>query len=87
MANVDFIVSFKFIAVTESSETPGLQTFLHSPEDITNTFITQPRNLLTMAHTNFLCHFSSIEHAVIAIDMLTNADVFLNEWRVSSNGV
>lgn len=66
----------------EAPDANGIRTFLHSPEDISHTFITQPRNMLTMAHTNYLCHYSCIEDALLATDTLTTADVFLNEWRV-----
>lgn len=69
------------ILVCETTKENDFKLFLHSPEDIANTFLTQPRNMLTLTHTNYLCHFRDIENIVGAANMLTRSDVLLNEWQ------
>lgn len=86
-AVIAFILTVFFIvycrADQEIANSDGHRKFLHSPDDISSTFTTQPRNMLTLTHTNYLCHFNSIENTLGAADDLTRADTFLNEWRVS----
>lgn len=72
---------FQLILVCETTKENDFKLFLHSPEDIANTFITQPRNMLTLTHTNYLCHFRDIENIVGAANILTQSDVLLNEWQ------
>lgn len=75
--------SFILYADNDLANPDEMKSFLHSPEDISNVFTTQPRNMLTLTHTNYLCHFDTIEHALGATDILTRADIFINDWRVS----
>lgn len=54
---------------------------LHSPEELTEAFNTEPRNFVNFVHANYLPHFKDIELVVTAIDDLTLADSMLNEYR------
>ncbi|KAH8247724.1 hypothetical protein KR038_009144, partial [Drosophila bunnanda] len=57
------------------------KTLLHSPEEITEAFNTEPRNFVNFVHANYLPHFKDIEEVVTAIDDLGLADSMLNEYR------
>ncbi|KAH8308196.1 hypothetical protein KR059_007992, partial [Drosophila kikkawai] len=54
---------------------------LHSPEELTESFSTEPRNFVNFVHANYLPHFKDIEEVVSAIDDLSLADALLNEYR------
>ncbi|KAH8330220.1 hypothetical protein KR067_000192, partial [Drosophila pandora] len=53
----------------------------HSPEGITESFRTEPRNFVNFIHANYLPHFKDIEDIVDAIHDLGLADCMLNEYR------
>ncbi|KAH8318037.1 hypothetical protein KR074_003562, partial [Drosophila pseudoananassae] len=53
----------------------------HSPEDITESFRTEPRNFVNFVHANYLSHFKDVEGVVDAIHDLGLADCMLNEYR------
>ncbi|XP_017047247.1 cell cycle checkpoint protein RAD17 [Drosophila ficusphila] len=54
---------------------------LHSPEELTEAFNTEPRNFVNFIHSNYLPHFNDIEEVVSAIDDLGLSDSMLNEYR------
>lgn len=53
----------------------------HSPEVITESFCTEPRNFVNFIHANYLPHFKDIEDIVDAIHDMGLADCMLNEYR------
>ncbi|XP_017113975.1 cell cycle checkpoint protein RAD17 isoform X1 [Drosophila elegans] len=57
---------------------------LHSPEEITEAFNTEPRNFVNFVHANYLPHFKDIEDVVAAVNDLGLSDVMLDEYRDSS---
>lgn len=71
-----------FLTDNQTTDAEELKTFVHSPELIASQFSTQPMNMLTLIHTNYLCHFHDIEDIVRASDSLSLSDDVLNEWRV-----
>ncbi|XP_016950421.1 cell cycle checkpoint protein RAD17 [Drosophila biarmipes] len=54
---------------------------LHSPEELTEAFNTEPRNFVNFIHANYLPHFKEIEEVVTAINDLGLSDAMLNEYR------
>jgi len=54
---------------------------LHSPEELTEAFNTEPRNFVNFIHANYLPHFKDIEEVVTAINDLGLSDALLNEYR------
>uniref|UniRef100_A0A6P4ETE8 Cell cycle checkpoint protein RAD17 n=1 Tax=Drosophila rhopaloa TaxID=1041015 RepID=A0A6P4ETE8_DRORH len=57
---------------------------LHSPEEITEAFNTEPRNFVNFIHANYLPHFKNIEDVVAAINDLGLSDAMLDEYRDNS---
>ncbi|EDW42158.1 cell cycle checkpoint protein RAD17 [Drosophila sechellia] len=57
------------------------KTMLHSPEEITEAFNTEPRNFVNFVYANYLPHFKEIDDVVTAIDDLGLSDCMLNEYR------
>ncbi|EDW97551.1 cell cycle checkpoint protein RAD17 [Drosophila yakuba] len=57
------------------------KTMLHSPEEITEAFNTEPRNFVNFIHANYLPHFKEIDDVVVAINDLGLSDCMLNEYR------
>ncbi|KAH8293762.1 hypothetical protein KR054_003987, partial [Drosophila jambulina] len=57
------------------------KVLLHNPEELTESFNTEPRNFVNFVHANYLPHFRDIEEVVTAIDDLGLADSMLNEYR------
>uniref|UniRef100_A0A1I8P3C9 AAA+ ATPase domain-containing protein n=1 Tax=Stomoxys calcitrans TaxID=35570 RepID=A0A1I8P3C9_STOCA len=54
---------------------------LHSPEDIAQAFITEPKKFTDFVHTNYLHHFRDIDAVVDAANGLSLCDVILTEYR------
>ncbi|XP_061397150.1 cell cycle checkpoint protein RAD17 [Musca vetustissima] len=54
---------------------------LHSPADIAQAFVTEPKKFVDFIHANYLPHFSDIEHVVDAVNGLSLCDLILNEYR------
>lgn len=58
--------------------------FQHSPEDISEAFCTEPKNLVNFIHANYLPHFLDIAHVKDAVDDIGVADMLLQEYRDES---
>lgn len=54
---------------------------LHSPEEITEAFNTEPRKFVNFVYANYLPHFKEIDDVVTAINDLGLSDCMLNEYR------
>lgn len=61
----------------------GLKTLQHSPEQLAADFLSQPSKFLSLLHTNYACHFQDIDNVLLASDLLSRSDIYMNEWRVS----
>lgn len=71
-----------FLVVGEDVTTTDQQKYLlHSPDDITEAFLTQPRNFQSFIHTNYIHRFSSIEDISSAADILSVSDLLMCEYR------
>ncbi|KAH8351170.1 hypothetical protein KR084_008970, partial [Drosophila pseudotakahashii] len=57
------------------------KSMLHSPEELTEAFNTEPRNFVNFIHANYLPHFKEIDEVVVAINDLGLSDAMLNEYR------
>ncbi|XP_067642018.1 cell cycle checkpoint protein RAD17 [Eurosta solidaginis] len=55
--------------------------FTHTPEDISESFDTEPKRFIDLLHANYLPHFSEIEHIIEAINSLSITDNIINEYR------
>ncbi|XP_004536122.1 cell cycle checkpoint protein RAD17 [Ceratitis capitata] len=56
-------------------------SFIHKPEDITDSFTSEPKRFINLIHANYLPHFKDIEHIVEAGDALSIADNIISEYR------
>ncbi|KAH8360158.1 hypothetical protein KR093_011093, partial [Drosophila rubida] len=63
------------------------KSLLHSPEDLSEAFSTEPRNFVNFIHANYLPHFHDIEHALAAVNDLGVADMLLQEYRDDNLGL
>lgn len=70
----------KLVMIGEESTTP-LNRFTHSPEEITDSFQSQPSNFIAFVHTNYLMHYSAIENVSEAASILCQSDRFMKEYR------
>lgn len=61
----------------------GLRILQHSPEQLATDFLSQPSKFVSLLHTNYMCHFQDIENVLIAADLMSRSDIYMNEWRVS----
>ncbi|KAL5278576.1 RAD17 family protein [Megaselia abdita] len=59
----------------------------HQPEDITESFSSEPKNFLDLLYANYLPHFSSIENALEAVECFGSSDLMMTEYRESQVGV
>ncbi|XP_050328608.1 cell cycle checkpoint protein RAD17 isoform X1 [Bactrocera neohumeralis] len=55
--------------------------FTHKPEDITDSFASEPKRFIDLIHANYLPHFREIEHVVEAANALSIADNIITEYR------
>lgn len=55
--------------------------FTHKPEDISDSFATEPKRFIDLIHANYMPHFREIEHVVKAADALSIADNIITEYR------
>ncbi|XP_049535054.1 cell cycle checkpoint protein RAD17 [Anopheles darlingi] len=55
--------------------------FLHAPEDITDSFISQPAAIISLLHSNYVSRCSDVHCLSSASDCLAVADVIMNEYR------
>ncbi|XP_035781469.1 cell cycle checkpoint protein RAD17-like [Anopheles albimanus] len=55
--------------------------FLHAPEDITDSFISQPAAIISLLHSNYVSRCSDVHCLSSASDCLTVADLIMNEYR------
>lgn len=74
-----FIVNKHYLIDQETNS----DQLLHSPEQLADDFMSQPAVFMNLLHANYLCHFKDIDDIVQSTDMLSIADVVLNEWRVN----
>lgn len=70
------------LADNDGIDANGYKTLVHSPEEIASNFSTQPSNIITLIHTNYMGHFQNIDDVIRASDNLSRADIILNEYRV-----
>lgn len=66
---------------SEQKDENGTYRLLHSPEKLTDDFISHPNHFVKMLHTNYAGHFKEINDLAQASNMLSVADVLMNEWR------
>lgn len=76
-----FQIYISFTDLEKQSEN-GYQQFFHKPETIADDFVSQPSTFTDMIHTNYVCHYSTIEDVIEAANILSYSDVLTNEWRV-----
>ncbi|KAL9878931.1 rad17 checkpoint clamp loader component isoform 2-T2 [Glossina fuscipes fuscipes] len=57
------------------------ERFLHSPEDIVDAFVTEPKKFTDMLQTNYLSHFREIEYIAPASNGLSLSDLLFQEYR------
>lgn len=55
--------------------------FTHKPEDISDSFASEPKRFIDLIHANYLPHFKEIEHVVEAANALSIADNIITEYR------
>ncbi|XP_036319321.1 cell cycle checkpoint protein RAD17 [Rhagoletis pomonella] len=55
--------------------------FVHTPEDISETFASEPKRFIDLIHANYLPHFADIEHVIEAANMLSISDNIITEYR------
>lgn len=56
----------------------------HSPETLTDTFLTQPNNLLQFMFSNYLTHFSTVSDAANCCGEFSLSDFLISEYREAS---
>lgn len=59
-----------------------MKTLTNPPETIIAVLTTQPLTNLNLIHANYSGHFQDIDDVASAADILSEAEVILNEWRV-----
>ncbi|XP_034487386.1 cell cycle checkpoint protein RAD17 [Drosophila innubila] len=60
------------------------KSLLHSPEDISEAFSTEPKNFVNFIHANYLPHFLDIANVKDAVNDIGVADMLLQEYRDDS---
>lgn len=55
---------------------------LHSPEQLSDDFLSQPHSFIGLLHTNYPGHYQDIDDVVSVSEIFSGADVLMNEWRV-----
>ncbi|XP_058126130.1 cell cycle checkpoint protein RAD17 [Anopheles ziemanni] len=55
--------------------------FLHTPESITDCFVTQPTAMLSLLHSNYVIRCCDVQNLSAASENLTLVDVITNEYR------
>ncbi|KAL7727871.1 hypothetical protein ACLKA6_019438 [Drosophila palustris] len=60
------------------------KTLLHSPEELSEAFCTEPKSFVNFIHANYLPHFIDIAQAKDAINDIGVADMLLQEYREDS---
>ncbi|XP_021694694.1 cell cycle checkpoint protein RAD17 [Aedes aegypti] len=53
--------------------------FHHSPEDLSDAFVSQPGAMISLIHSNYVTRFTDIEDIVGAADVLSLADVIMSD--------
>uniref|UniRef100_A0A182KAT6 AAA+ ATPase domain-containing protein n=1 Tax=Anopheles christyi TaxID=43041 RepID=A0A182KAT6_9DIPT len=59
----------------------GEMRFVHSPESITECFLTQPASIVSLLHSNYVTRCTNIQNVAAASDTLTIVDGIMNEFR------
>uniref|UniRef100_A0A182X4X1 AAA+ ATPase domain-containing protein n=1 Tax=Anopheles quadriannulatus TaxID=34691 RepID=A0A182X4X1_ANOQN len=59
----------------------GETRFVHSPESITECFLTQPTSIVSLLHSNYVTRCTGIQNVAAASDTLTVVDGIMNEFR------
>lgn len=70
--------------VSHKPDSKTIKSFTHSPEIISSILMIQPSTNLNLIHANCGCHFNEIDDLARAANILSEADVMLNEWRVTN---
>lgn len=65
--------NFDLIPVEDSNK------FHHSPEDLSDAFVSQPGAMISLIHSNYVTRFTDIEDIVGAADVLSLADVIMSD--------
>lgn len=65
----------------EMNEVSKLQELTHKPEDIAESFFSQPANFIRLLHSNYVKNFSDIHAVASAADMFSLSDCFETEYR------
>ncbi|XP_058445114.1 cell cycle checkpoint protein RAD17 [Malaya genurostris] len=59
----------------------GEERFHHSPEDLTDAFVSQPGSMISLIHSNYVTRFTDIDDIKEAADGLSLSDVIMCEYR------
>lgn len=70
-----------FYPKLELNETTKQAELTHKPEDIAESFSTQPSNFIQMIHSNYIKNFSNIDDVSEAADIFSLADCLESEYR------
>uniref|UniRef100_A0A182QA32 SMC hinge domain-containing protein n=1 Tax=Anopheles farauti TaxID=69004 RepID=A0A182QA32_9DIPT len=55
--------------------------FVHSPESIAESFLSQPSSFISLLHSNYVTRCADIQNVSKASDILTTVDAIMNEFR------
>lgn len=58
-----------------------MEKFYHSPEDLAESYISQPGTMISLLHSNYVVRFTDVEDITVAADALSLADVIMTEYR------
>jgi cell cycle checkpoint protein len=65
----------------EKNTNTNMMQLTHNPEELAETFRTQPNNYLELLHSNYMKNFSELEDVCKASDLFTYCDQFQKEYR------
>ncbi|RZF36549.1 hypothetical protein LSTR_LSTR010660 [Laodelphax striatellus] len=63
-----------------NSNDPKKFTFVHSPGEIVDSFLTEPNKLVNILHENYLERFTNIKDVCSASELLENSDILLSDY-------
>lgn len=58
---------------------------VHSPEDLSDIFSSQPNNYIELVHSNYIKRFGNLEDICEASNVLSTVDVLRSEYRENDN--
>lgn len=56
-----------------------MEQFHHSPEDLTDAFVSQPSSMISLIHSNYVVRFTDIDDIAGAADALSLSDVIMSD--------